>query len=323
MSAQFSRDGELHALGATMSAGSTVVPRRIDSGPNRATTSLVIPARNEARNLPHVLAHLPSCLDEVILVDGCSSDVTQLMAKQCRPDIRIVNEPRRGKGIALRSGFAAARGDFIIAMDADGSMSPEEIPLFIYFLEHGFDFVKGSRFVAGGGSLDITTLRRLGNRGLMAAANVLYRTHITDLCYGFFGFRCQFLEPLDLHSSGFEIETEITIRALQCGLRMAELPSLEMPRRAGRSNLHALRDGQRVLRTLVAERQLSGPARSGTLQRLWSRVGEQLSLPPVEEARDDEELPLFRPAGGERPMPASSSAWMSRDPRSSLERQAP
>ena len=119
----------------------------------RARVSLVIPAKNEARNLRSVLPHVPARVDEVILVDGQSTDVTQLMALSCRPDIRIVLERDSGKGHALRSGFAAATGDIIVAMDADGSMHPEEIPNFVWFLEHGFDFVKGSRFVAGGGSL--------------------------------------------------------------------------------------------------------------------------------------------------------------------------
>jgi glycosyltransferase involved in cell wall biosynthesis len=235
----------------------------------RSTVSLIIPAKNEARNLPNVLDHLPSCIDEVILVDGRSSDVTKVIAATCRPDIRIISEPGPGKGLALRAGFAAARGDFVIAMDADGSMSPAEIPQFIYFLEHGFDFVKGSRFIGGGGSLDITTIRRIGDRALLYAANFIYRAKITDINYGFYAFKRQYLDHLDLRSSGFEIEAELMIRALKAGLRIAEVPSLEMPRRAGRSNLHAFQDGQRVLRTLLTERKrptsLPQPSRANGL----------------------------------------------------------
>jgi len=227
---------------------SAVLPQK------RLTVSLVIPAKNEARNLAYVLSHLPSGIDEVILVDGRSSDVTTLMARHCMPDIRIISDPASGKGNALRAGFEAATGDVIVAMDADGSMSPEEIPHFIYFLEQGYDFVKGSRFVAGGGSLDITLIRRLGNRGLLAVANLLYGSQFSDLCYGYFAFRRKFLENLDLRSSGFEIETEITVRAQVTGLRIAEIPSLELPRRQGHSNLRAVRDGQRVLKTLFLER---------------------------------------------------------------------
>ena len=217
----------------------------------RPTVSLVIPARNEARNLARVLSEVPGSIGEVILVDGHSTDVTKLMAISCRPDIRIVSEDSPGKGHTLRAGFAAACGDIIVAMDADGSMAPAEIPNFVYFLENGFDFVKGSRFVAGGGSLDLTTVRRLGNRALLGLANTLYRTKLTDLCYGFFAFYRKYLDHLDLASSGFEIETELTVRAVRAGLRIAEIPSMELPRRSGRSNLHSLSDGARVLRTLL------------------------------------------------------------------------
>ncbi|HXA31834.1 MAG TPA: glycosyltransferase family 2 protein [Acidimicrobiales bacterium] len=221
--------------------------------------SVVIPAKNEARNLAHVLERLPGGIDEVILVDGRSSDITRLMARNCRPDIRIITDPQAGKGHALRAGFAAAKHDIIVALDADGSMSPEEIPQYLYFLDHGFDFVKGSRFMGGGGSQDITTLRRLGNKGLLLVANVLYRTQLTDLCYGFFAFRRQYLGHLGLCSAGFEIETELTLRALSAGLRIAEVPSIELPRRSGQTSLRTFHDGFRVLQTLVRTRHLGNP----------------------------------------------------------------
>jgi hypothetical protein len=219
----------------------------------RSTVSLVIPAKNEARNLPYVLAHLPAGIDEVIIVDGRSRDVSCLAARIVRPDVRILTQPYPGKGWALRVGFAAARGDVIVAMDADGSMAPEEIPGYVYLLDHGYDFVKGSRFVSGGGSLDITALRKLGNRGLLTTANWLFKMQWTDLCYGFFAFRRCFLTQLDLHAAGFEVETEITVRAAVTGMRIAEIPSLELPRRSGRTSLRTFHDGQRVLRTLLEQ----------------------------------------------------------------------
>jgi glycosyltransferase involved in cell wall biosynthesis len=232
------------------------------SRPTKTTVSLVIPAKNEARNLATVLEHLPDCVTEVILVDGRSSDVTQLMARSCRPDIRIIGDPAPGKGHALRAGFAAARCDVVIAMDADGSMVPDEIPQFLWFLEHGFDFVKGSRFIGGGGSLDITPIRKLGNRGLLLVANLCFDVQMTDLCYGFFGFRRKYLDHLDLSSAGFEIETELTVRAVCAGLRIAEVPSLEHPRRSGRSSLRSFSDGYRVLRTLMSERSRQAGGRA-------------------------------------------------------------
>lgn len=219
------------------------------------TVSLIIPARNEARNISSVLDTVPSCVTEVLLVDGASTDATMHMASHCMSNIRMVHQQGPGKGNALRTGFGEATGDYIVMMDADGSMSPLEIPNFIHFLEHGYDFVKGSRFVAGGGSLDITRLRRLGNRALLGVVNALYRTTMTDLCYGFCAFRRCFLEDLRLSSEGFEIEAEMTLHALRAGLRIAEVPSLEMPRRSGRSQLHTFRDGRRVLRVVLDEQR--------------------------------------------------------------------
>ncbi|WP_243639026.1 glycosyltransferase family 2 protein [Streptacidiphilus pinicola] len=228
--------------------------RASDLPPVRHTVSLVVPAHNEARNIPWVFEQIPRCVDEVLLVDGSSSDATVRMAALCLPTVRIVQQQGPGKGNALRTGFLAAAGDYVVMMDADGSMWPGEIPHYLHFLEHGFDFVKGSRFVAGGGSLDLTRFRSLGNHLLLAVVNRLYDASLTDLCYGFCAFRRSLLDELDLSAPGFEIEAEMIAHALRSGLRVAEVPSLELPRRNGRSHLHAVSDGRRVLRTLVAER---------------------------------------------------------------------
>jgi hypothetical protein len=90
--------------------------------------------------------------------------------------------------------------------------------------------------------------------------NSLYDAALTDLCYGFCAFHRRYLELLALSATGFEIEAEMTVRAMQAGLRIAEVPSLELPRRSGKSNLHAIRDGSRVLRTVLRGRRagLSG-----------------------------------------------------------------
>jgi glycosyltransferase involved in cell wall biosynthesis len=215
------------------------------------TVSLVIPVRNEARNIAWVLEQIADDVDEIILVDGDSTDATLITAYSYRPDIRVVAQEGVGKGSALRTGFLAATGDIIVMMDADGSMAPQEIRHYVHFLTNGYDFVKGSRFVGGGGSLDITPFRRLGNRFLLAVFDHLYDAHLTDLCYGFCAFHRRYLEHLDLSATGFEIEAEMTVRAMQAGLRIAEVPSLEMPRRSGKSNLRAVRDGTRVLRTVL------------------------------------------------------------------------
>jgi glycosyltransferase involved in cell wall biosynthesis len=217
----------------------------------RPTVSLVIPVRNEARNIASVLEQIADDVDEIILVDGNSTDVTVITAQAYRPDLRVVSQRGTGKGSALRTGFDEATGDFIVMMDADGSMSPHEIRHYVHFLSHGYDFVKGSRFISGGGSLDITPFRRLGNLFLLTAFNTAYDAQLTDLCYGFCAFHRRYLQHLRLSATGFEIEAEMTVRAMQAGLRIAEVPSLELPRRTGASNLHAVRDGIRVLRTVL------------------------------------------------------------------------
>lgn len=231
-----------------------------DLGPTTSTVSLIIPVRNEARNIGWVLEQIPKRIDEIILIDGNSTDATLITARSYRPDIKIVQQSGPGKGSALRTGFAAATSDMIVMMDADGSMAPQEITHFLHFLENGYDFVKGSRFMGGGGSLDITRFRRLGNYGLLAFFNSLYRTELTDLCYGFCAFHRRYLDLLDLQATGFEIEAEMTVRAVQAGLRIAEVPSLEMPRRTGNSNLNAISDGRRVLRTVWQARGGRRPA---------------------------------------------------------------
>ncbi|RZT18518.1 glycosyltransferase involved in cell wall biosynthesis [Mycobacterium sp. BK558] len=221
---------------------------RVGSG---FSVSLVIPVKNEARNISWVLEQIGDDISEVILVDGNSTDATLITARSCRPDIKVVAQEGVGKGSALRTGFLAATGDIIVMMDADGSMAPAEIKHYLHFLSHGYDFVKGSRFIPGGGSLDITPFRRAGNRFLLGVFNTLYRAQLTDLCYGFCAFHRRYLDLLALSATGFEIEAEMVVRSMQAGLRVAEVPSLELPRRAGKSNLHSVRDGLRVLRTVV------------------------------------------------------------------------
>lgn len=254
----------LSPLATSPAAGSAVPKAPVAGAPlgaDRLRVSLIIPARNEARNIAWVLEQIPDSVTEVILVDGASTDVTLITARSYRPDIKVVAQDGVGKGSALRTGFLAATGDVIVMMDADGSMAPQEISHFLHFLANGYDFVKGSRFIAGGGSLDITPLRRLGNRFLLGVFNVLYRSELTDLCYGFCAFHRRYLDHLALTATGFEIEAEMTVRSLQAGLRVAEVPSLEMPRRAGKSNLNAIRDGVRVLSTVVNGRRAC-PVRS-------------------------------------------------------------
>jgi glycosyltransferase involved in cell wall biosynthesis len=225
------------------------------SGPLPALTiSVVIPARNEARNLPWLLPRIPPEVDEIILVDGLSTDQTIEIARIVRSDLIIVEERRPGKGAALRAGFERATGDCIVMLDADCSMDPVEIPRFVNLLTQDHDMVKGSRFLPNGGTADMTRLRKAGNRGLLMLANFLYGSRFSDLCYGYVAFRRSLLKPMRLDADGFEIEMQLVARATLVGARITEVASYESARMFGNSNLNTFRDGWRVLRTMVRER---------------------------------------------------------------------
>jgi glycosyltransferase involved in cell wall biosynthesis len=240
----------------------------------QARLSVVIPALNEARSIGHVLGTLPDDVFEVVLVDGHSTDSTIEAARAARPDIRVLQQPGTGKGDALAAGFAACRGDVIVMLDADGSADGVEIPRFVDALLEGADLVKGSRFLNGGGSTDLTALRRGGNRVFCSMVNVLFGTRYSDLCYGYnAGWRSQ-LELLALDCSGFEVETVLSIRSARSGLRVAEVPSREATRLYGRSNLRTFRDGFRVLRAILSEWRAE---RS-------ERVGAAASVEPARDA---------------------------------------
>jgi glycosyltransferase involved in cell wall biosynthesis len=215
--------------------------------------SVVIPTLNEAENLPHVFERLPHEITEVIIVDGRSTDGTVEVARELMPDVRIVHQTAKGKGNALICGFWEATGDIIVMLDADGSTDPAEIPRFVAALITGADFAKGTRFVTGGGSSDITTLRRLGNKALASLVNHTWNVNYSDLCYGYNAFWRRYLPEITPYSNGFEVETLMNIRAARAKLKIVEVPSFEYDRRHGVSNLNARKDGIRVLQTIAAE----------------------------------------------------------------------
>ncbi len=243
--------------------------------------SVVIPTLNEAANLPHVLTMMPAWVHEVVLVDGPSTDGTTSVARALWPNrhvvtterrhltverwhgaerrgdgiaLRLVDQERRGKGAALRSGFAVATGDIIVMLDADGSTAPEEMERFVAALLAGADFAKGSRFLpGGGGTADMPLYRKLGNWAFVLLVRLLFGGRYTDLCYGYNAFWARVVPALRLDGDGFEIETMMNVRALQAGLRVVEVPSFEAARLHGTSNLRTLPDGWRVLKTILRE----------------------------------------------------------------------
>lgn len=227
--------------------------------------SIVVPTKNEARNLEIVLPALADA-HQVIVVDGHSTDDTVEVARRILPNVDIIQQTRKGKGNALAAGFAAATGDIIVMFDADGSADPAEIPRFVKTLIAGADVAKGSRTIVGGGSEDLTLIRSWGNAGLNALTNLILGTRYSDLCYGYNAFWRRVVDDLRLPDptvagpmqwgDGFEIETVLTCRFAMRGLDVREVPSVEKRRIHGSSNLNAVRDGLRVLRTVLDERRM-------------------------------------------------------------------
>lgn len=227
--------------------------------------SVVIPTWNEAENIAHVLREMPD-VQQLIIVDAGSGDGTAEVVREMRPDATILVQSPSGKGNATRAGLEVSTAEFVICMDADGSMDPREIPAFVALLEQGFDVVKGSRGAVGGGSSDFTPLRRAGNRGLVMLYNTLFGTRLTDITFGYIAFRRDQIAKMGLYATGFEIEVQMVAHSQLAGMRFAELPSTEADRISGESHLSTWGDGRRVLKTIVRSRFQPG-------KEWWRHVG--------------------------------------------------
>jgi glycosyltransferase involved in cell wall biosynthesis len=221
----------------------------------KCKVTVVVPALNEERNIGHTIAQLyQNGFRDVLVVDGSSRDRTVEVAKDL--GATVLFQEGRGKGDALRSAFSfEGLGDRVVIMDADGSMDPKEIHSLLDALDDGADVVKASRFLDDGSSEDISPLRRVGNGIFVFLVNRLFGADYTDLCYGFAAFTKQALLKLGpvLESTGFEIETEVFIKARKMGLKIVEAPSAELDRRFGRTNLKTTRDGVKILTTILRE----------------------------------------------------------------------
>ena len=214
--------------------------------------SVVIPTLNEEKNLPIVLSNLKKLkiIDEIVIVDGHSKDKTVDIAKKF--DCNILYDDK-GKGSSLIKGMKKAKGDIVVSMDADNSMLSKEIPLLVSGIQTGYDVCMGSRFIQGGGTEDMSFLRKMGNKFFVCLVNLSWKMNYSDLCYGYRAFDKNCIKKLDLKSDGFGIETEISIKTAKLGLKILEVPSYEKARKFGNGKLRTFSDGWTILKTIISE----------------------------------------------------------------------
>jgi glycosyltransferase involved in cell wall biosynthesis len=220
--------------------------------PGYPRISVIICTLNEEMNLPHVLPKIPQWVDEILLVDGHSTDNTISVANKLCPQIKVLSQPGKGKGDALKYGSQIATGDVIVDIDADGSTHPEEIPNFIEPLLNGYDFVKGSRFLDTSPSI-MTWHRRFGNWVLRTEINLLFGTHYTDVCSGYNACWKKAWDKIRFPDE-FGYEPLIIIRAEKAGLRIMEIPSRDEGRVNGKSKLPSWRQGWGACTAILKER---------------------------------------------------------------------
>jgi glycosyltransferase involved in cell wall biosynthesis len=215
--------------------------------------SVVIPCLNEAETIAECVSRARTVLakssydGEVLVVDNGSTDGSGDLARAA--GAVVVDEPRRGYGSAYLAGLAAARGDYIVMIDADLTYDFDEIPRFVHELEDGAQFVVGNRMQnIKPGAMPL--LSRFGNPLLSGFLNVLHRTNVRDAHCGMRALRREVLPALNLRTVGMEFASEMVIRATRERLDVREVPITLHPR-VGESKLSPFRDGWRHLRVIL------------------------------------------------------------------------
>jgi glycosyltransferase involved in cell wall biosynthesis len=216
--------------------------------------SVVIPCLNEAENIEECVRRSREALDaagilgEVVVADNDSADGSAELAAHA--GARVVHEPQRGYGSAYLAGFAAARGEYIVMLDADMTYPFKDIPRFVEELRAGAQLVMGDRMDNIEPGAMHWMHRYIGNPLLSGTLNLFFRTGIRDAHCGMRGFRRDILPLLDLRTTGMEFASEMVIRASKEKLDIREFPIAYAPR-GGESKLSRFRDGWRHLRFLL------------------------------------------------------------------------
>jgi glycosyltransferase involved in cell wall biosynthesis len=220
--------------------------------------SVVVPAFNEGATLAAVvekLLLLPHLL-EVIVVDDCSTDSTQEVARALAAGdarVRVARHERnRGKTEALRTGFALTRGEIVIVQDADLEYDPAEIPLVILpIVNDRADVVYGSRFLVRRATRVLYFYHYLGNKFLTFLSNVLTNLNMTDIETGYKAFRGEIIRNMRITSRGFGFEVEVTAKVAKLGCAVYEVPISYYGRTYDEGKKIGLRDGLQALWLIV------------------------------------------------------------------------
>lgn len=218
--------------------------------------SVIIPAYNEERNITKVIKNVAKLKKEyaieIIVVDDGSKDKTAQVAKKAGADRVITYEKNKGKGGAFRVGIDAAKGDYIVQIDADHQFQPDEIPLFVKALQEGYDVVCGTRFDNGTVEQGSVSKVNLFGNWLMSTVTTFFSgMRSTDIMAGFKGFTKDAARKLDLVTPHFGYEAEIVVKAGKLGLQVKEVPITYTKRTSGSSSVHAVKDGIRVSYTIA------------------------------------------------------------------------
>jgi glycosyltransferase involved in cell wall biosynthesis len=238
------------------------VMREAAKGTIDMSYSIVIPARNEEQTVGEVLENVRHFTDDLILVDGHSSDDTVVIARQY--DARVIQDNGRGKGAAVRVGLTNARYPITVFIDADGSHEPKDIPKLVAPIAAGeAELVMASRMLGGSeelfGSLSEVT-RLMGSLVISLAINYRYGLRLTDYQNGFRAIHTEVGRTLGLTSNITTIEQEMALKCLKRGYRVMELPSHEYRRKGGVSKINAFRVSHlyvfNLLCGLIGRRQL-------------------------------------------------------------------
>jgi glycosyltransferase involved in cell wall biosynthesis len=216
------------------------------------TVAVLIPCYNEELTVAGVIAQFRAELPEadIYVFDNNSTDRTVELARAAGAHVRF--EPRQGKGYVVQAMFRQVQADIYVMVDGDATYPPGEVHKLIAPVLHDeADMVVGSRLHDDAQS-QFKSLNRLGNRMFLSVLNRTFKVRITDMLSGYRAFNRRFVKGLPLFGGGFETETELTIKALDRGYRIVEVPVNLTPRPEGSfSKIRIVNDGMRILNTIL------------------------------------------------------------------------